>query len=515
MNDTTVFILLLGAVGIGWTIWFAKKKINEHPELRESAPTAAGIWRNLLNFRNSIFLSRDKGEIDMDLSPREFMEWTAIWYIRSAIFLYAVLVLIGIGMRYEDMTLLDTSDIWLIKWGWWDWKVFLPFLYAAYTVASIRERVGPDEIGAKLVFGKPVQNVWAGIIFAPLLFCRVIITSKNLTVIQVGRIDPKRDTQGTALEELPSDMYSESATKIPIAEPLRVTFADRSTTNETWTQASKEQLDQYLGGENPRREELFARLTTDPVVVIGVKIYDLRRLVQRVGTDRKEWANMLAQQAKATLSEFAGQHTVAYTIAHMHEANKKLLLDLETQIADPNPESDEHKRVLMDAAANANWMEKSWGLNVEWVRIATLGLPRHVNEGMSQARAEAYQQDKERRKAEANAYKIELEGSATAKAIEFKGTADAKARQLLGEAEAAAIRAKVEASKGETGRMLAELEAIGTALSKANLVVAPADNLIGTFKAIAASMKESQRQEQRPSHDEPRRDRQQQDQQQH
>lgn len=484
MNDTTLLIILVAIIAVGWGVWLARKKLSVSPQLREELPTALGIIWKLLDVRR--IFSKKKEEADIDLSPREFAEWTLVWYIRSALLIYGVLVLLGYGMRYEDMTLLETKDVWLIHWGWWDWKIFLPFLYVAYSIVSIKAPVAPDEMGIKLVANKPVQNIYAGWVFVPPLFCRVITTSKNLIVIQVGRIDPKRNEQGAAVEELPADMYAESATKIPIAEPLRVTFADRSTTNEEWTTASSEQLDQYIGGPNARREELFSRVTTDPVVVIGVKIYDLRRLVQRVGTDRKEWANMLAQQAKATLSEFAGKHTVAYTIAHMHKAKKRLLHDLEEQIHDPHPDTTEHQAKAQEKA----WQALSWGLNVEWVRISTLGLPRHINEGAAKARAEAYLQEGERRKAEASAYKIKLEGEAKATAEEQLLTAQANGRRKLGEAEAASIRAKVEASSSETGRMLAELEAIGGALANANLVVVPNNDIIGSIKAIQASLKD-------------------------
>ena len=500
MNDTTVLIILIAAIAVGWGVWFARKRIGVNSQLgeqmRESTPTASGVLRKLFNF--SRLFSWRKEEVDIDLSSREFMEWTLVWYIRSACVLYAGLVLIGMGLRYENTTLLDTADIWLIRWGWWDWKIFLPFLYAAYTVASVRAPVGPDEIGLKLVANKPVQNVYAGWVFTPLLFSRVIVTSKNLIVIQVGRIDPKRNEDGVEVEALPKDMYIASATKVPIAEPLRVTFADRSTTDEAWTTASQEQLHRHLGGPNARREELFSRVTTDPVVVIGVKIYDLRRLVQRVGTDRKEWANMLAQQAKATLSEFAGKHTVAFTIAHMHKANEKLLHDLEEQIHDPRPDTAEHKAKALEP----EWKALSWGLNVEWGRISTLGLPRHINEGTAKARAEAYLQEGKKREAEASAYRIRLEGTSRAQAEEELLTAQANGRRKLGEAEAAAIAAKVAASDSPTGKVLAELETIGQALSKANLVVAPSDNIIGTFRALAEGMRASQRQEQRPPRDE-------------
>ena len=440
-----------------------------------------GFLKDLAGFGSPIHEPHgEHEEKQIDLSSRQFRRIVILWYIRFVIISCAVLMGIGYWAGFENW-------LWL-KWGLWDWKGFLGGFLVVYTILGV-DRLGPGVRGVKLFGGKPIQDVFSGYVFVPPFFCSVEESSKTLLAIQIGRIDPKRNEAGLALEELPESLYAESTMTVPIPEPMRITFAEAGLTNEMWENVDSAELERLRkeGGE-----ELFRRVTTDPVVSIGVRIESPRSLIQRVGPSRADWTRALAKHAEATLQQFCGQHTVAYVVGHMEEANECLLNSLERHVADASPTAQD---LISDMAAFTEaeklaWKKKGWGLEIEWVRIMLLGLPRHLNVAMAKARAAGLVKEATIREAEG-----------TAATIEKTGDAEAKKTRAVGKAEAEVIRAKlteeaegrkklVEVMGTEDGRFLAQLESAKEVAARSRLIVASPDNLIGSLIGVREGLRQ-------------------------
>lgn len=76
---------------------------------------------------------------------------------------------VGVGAAYTVLLLVSfilSNHSTIVLGSNWDWGLALFLAVILYTIASLRQ-LGPTELGARILFGKPIDQVSSGFVFVP------------------------------------------------------------------------------------------------------------------------------------------------------------------------------------------------------------------------------------------------------------------------------------------------------------------------------------------------------------
>ena len=171
--------------------------------------------------------------------------------------------------------------------------------------------------------------------------------------------------------------------------------------------------------------------------------------------DIKTLSHNITGLAKATLQECAGKMTVGMLIAYNELICRRITYRVEQLIGEPHAQTG-----LIQSNVY-------WGVNFRGIQISSMGFPKNLNEAMRTARSESYLRDQVITRSEGEKKKRINEGDGTAYALQKKL-----------EAEAAGAKAQAEvANSGVGGELVLRLQALQTALEKANVTLLPTGEL--------------------------------------
>jgi regulator of protease activity HflC (stomatin/prohibitin superfamily) len=204
--------------------------------------------------------------------------------------------------------------------------VFL--LQVLYTIDSLKS-IGPTELGALLVFGRPVKELRSGLVFIPTGICSL-----------------KTETRLVVQDELPADpekifrpKEDESEIKIPkgFKPPIRITFA-------------------YRKGEDS--DPLNNRITAEVVPVIRWKIIDYLKFLAKIGS-KEEARRQMEDAAVENLLENLAKITPSDALKNLEKPNKELKKALEMAVED-------------------------WGIELRGAKIKSINFNRELNEAITE-----------------------------------------------------------------------------------------------------------------------------------
>lgn len=256
-----------------------------------------------------------------------------------------------------------SAESYGVEWNW-GWAVF--FAQLLYFLLSFRI-VGPTELGAKLLFGKPVQAVSSGLTFVPL-----------------GIFSLAKETRLVIQEQYPDDpekVWKGDQSQIPpgMVPPLRVTHSQ---------------------AEKPTDDPIHKRMTTEVSVVVRYKINNYILFLTTIGSI-KEAKRQIRDTVVAKLREELAKRTPADTLAQWDNVNK-----------------------LLKGAVDK--LVESWGVDVDDVRMEEVDLGKTVNEGLRNVPRADLDKKVVITTAEGEKKKRELEGQG--EAVAQKAVLSAKAR---------------------------------------------------------------------------------------
>lgn len=192
---------------------------------------------------------------------------------------YSVLLVVAITVGLFPTTIAD------VKWNW-GLAIFLSLVL--YTIASFR-KIGPTELGARLFFGKPIDQVSSGFVFVP--FGIFSLEIAPAVFIQ---------------EELPSDPENIFRGEGTIPEgkfpPIRIPFGLPTEEND----------DPY-----------DHRMTQEVVPVITWRIVDFVKFLTTVG-NVKDAKKQMEDTAVAMLTEAFAKITPAVALKEMETHSQNL-----------------------------------------------------------------------------------------------------------------------------------------------------------------------------------------------
>ena len=310
-------------------------------------------------------------------------------------------------------------------------------------MGSIR-KVGPRDVGVKIFLGRPIRpQVESGptLVLWPLF--DLVMFTKNIIQVELG--SPSIDKKDNPINLPPVE--DEGITIIRELEPFRITFG--------------------LPGNKKQDDPLSERLTTDPQMVVQVRIDDAVTFVQTIGNVRS-LERFIANVAKSELLTQAGQMTPSDAIERKADVSKKIADEVEKAIAEKTKSSDPNR--------------PSWGVNFLSLLIKSFGFSYTVNKAIADNVAAGYEKKKTVVLAEGEEKKRTLEGSGTA-----------SAREAFLKAEAAGVNAIAEIAKTKEGQFVLRVQAGREAIEKSkHTLILPSDSpLISTIlvaeKAFEAS----------------------------
>ncbi len=250
-----------------------------------------------------------------------FVIWVTIAYV---LFLLLIIVL-----SFFSTTIFGED----LNWGL---AMFLSIVL--YTIASLR-KIGPTELGARILFGKPIDNVYSGFVFVPFGIFE-LLTAPCVFIQSELPSDPEHIYRGKG--EVPPNMFP--PIRIPFGVPIKPVVGDGTLEDDPYNQ----------------------RMTQEVVPVITWKIDDFVTFLSSIGSV-KEAARQMEDVSIANLTESFALITPAVALKDLLGFSDKL-------------------KTTIEAATN------EWGVSIRSAKIKAINFNHELNEsiiGIAQAHVKA------------------------------------------------------------------------------------------------------------------------------
>ena len=366
-----------------------------------------------------------------------------------------LVVMAGIHLSLITISVIFTKPDGIM---WWALAITFALGHFGSSVKIILEQ----EMGVLIFLGRILSELRSGPVFAPWPY-RIRRVTRNAIQVEFGTLDEKNVERSSRSES--------SDTWFIMKEPIRINWGDMRSYKGIKPLTSEERM----SFEN---DPYAQRLTTDPHLFFRIRVFNFKQLIQRVGgvEEAMEW---IKDTCVSALQEEAGKTFVALAVTQTEELSAKIKKRVENLVRDP------------DADARGEGEGKSWGIDVEEVRIKDLGTPHRTNTSVADRAAEIAKADGEAiaaaRRAEGEKKKRQTEAEGKAYATVQQAEADMQKAINEGEGRASAIAAITNASDSDTGRLILKIEALKEGLQYGKTVVMPLDQSILTG---AVSIKE-------------------------
>ncbi len=356
--------------------------------------------------------------------------------LRIVIVVYLILFVVEIVLILTRVSI-DAAGNWNIGWILFYAQVF-------YTLASLRI-VGPTEVGAKLLFGKPVEQAESGLTFVPWLIYNLRTDTKNVIELELPG------------EPETVQKFDEDNIQLGKVAPIRIVHA--SAESATGTDEEKNRL---------RDDPLHQRLVTEVSFIVRWKIKNYLDFISTIGTiaaANKQIEDMVILAAQNELAK----ETPAQVLMDLAKHNRQIRNALDYLVG-------ENLKNPVDPTVRTK-RRKPWGVDVIDASIKLVDTGRTVNTAIAAARAAASKKQE---------VIVAAEGVRQQKILDGQGVAEARLAFLT--AEAAGQKKLAEVASTPEGKFASTLQSVKTASENANVIIAP-DGLFSTIGAVGALLK--------------------------
>ena len=226
----------------------------------------------------------------------------------------------------------------------WNWGLATFLAQILYTLISLR-MVGPTELGALLLFGKPICEVSSGLVFVPF-----------------GISQLKKETRLTIQDELPTDPQHifrlEDTEIVPpgFFPPIRIPFGFPKNAEELRKidlETSRGNVEKHELDVPPENDSLNIRVTAEVVPVIRWRIDDYIQFLTTIGS-REEARKQMEDCAIGSLTREFAKITPAVALANLGTYSACLQYQINERI-------------------------ENWGINMESAQIKMINFHRDLN----------------------------------------------------------------------------------------------------------------------------------------
>jgi regulator of protease activity HflC (stomatin/prohibitin superfamily) len=352
---------------------------------------------------------------------------------------------------------------------WWALIIVLAF---CHLVLCSLKTIGEQERAVLIFYGLILKEWKSGPHFALWPFYRVRRATKNSIQVDFGTIDEKNTG---SIDRVNRSEKSDSW--FVMKEPVRINWGDMKSLG-----LPKDQQEAYAN------DPYANTLTTDPHIFFRIKISNLKYLIERVG-GVDEAIERIKDTCVSSLTEEAGKTFVAKARKEMNELSAKVKKEVEELAGDPE--------AIKRATNPEEVQNRSWGIDVEDVRIKDIGAPHAANTALAERAAAIAKADGEAtatiRTAAATRKKFEEEGVGKAAAVVSAANAEKTRLEQEGKGRASALIATAKAVTKPGGELIIKtdtLRAVMTA-SGGKIIVVPTDlsSLTGAILGVVEAVK--------------------------
>lgn len=245
-------------------------------------------------------------------TDEQFKKWVSAVYRKLLFWIPIILVYVILLIVVTFLNLLKNPiEILGDKYGH---GTIMLYVLILYTVASLRI-IGPKELGCRLFFGKPIDNVSSGLTFVPLWIFE-LVTETRLVIQDELPAEPDKIYRGSE-----SDASGKTVPKelqaLGWKPPIRVTFSDRN----------KESFNEKIKKEDP----YDTRLTAEVVPVIRWKIDDFVVFLKTIGSVDSARKQMEDTCVK-TFTEVLTKVSPAVALLRIQRYSGELQVSIETLV---------------------------------------------------------------------------------------------------------------------------------------------------------------------------------------
>lgn len=348
------------------------------------------------------------------------------------------------------------------------WPVILLVTLLLYTSLSLN-KVPADKQASLQIFGRPLLNLHSGLVFVPWLIANIRIETKTKILMDFGT--PERDDDGNIVRHPDED----SSEMVRLNDPLRITTKDGERDSE---------------GAYKSPDPLERRQTIDPHIVVIMQIDAMIQFIQQVGGVKKA-ARYVFETVRSILQEYNGKYTAAEMLLRNAELSRRMRKAIERLVGDVDAyeryekaEEDEFEDGITEEEKAEDLTKPGlpWGVDLQEVRLSSLGLPKDVNVAMASNVAAGFEAQRVTTLAEAERVKRRKEGQGDGEGEEARITGRANGRRQLAKA--------VTASRTGAGKLVAEQETARETLGPNSKVVVTDSKLLNAVAGGAAALKE-------------------------
>lgn len=304
------------------------------------------------------------------------------------------------------------------------------YFFLLYGLASFRT-VGATELGAFLLFEKPLFEVESGLIFVPFLICSL----KTDTRLVIQRQFPG---EPEIVDKSGNDKDGIATGKVA---PIRIT---------------------HKGLTGDQADPLNLRLTSEPSFIVRYHIQkgNYVTFLTTIG-DTKEAERQMRDTIESQARVQFGKMTPAQTLERLGDINTELKSEVDKLVA-------------------------TWAIDVLDTHVVDLDLGKTVNEALRNVPAAQLTKDATILTSQGEAQKIKLTGEAEADVIIFKGVADAKARKLILQAEAIGMKKLSEVAGTDAGKLTLWLDTMRKTVETSKHTIIPGGEFFSAISGLTA-----------------------------
>ncbi len=360
---------------------------------------------------------------------------------------YAVLVIPAL--------LLISNKVSIDQKNQWNWGIIILAIEMVHLGLSFKI-IGPTELGAVLLFGRPLYQVQSGLVFAPFIICQII----KETCLVIKKQFPEEP-------ELVDKTGDDTKPVRPgFVKPIRVTTASGKMLNEF-----KDKIKNY------EKDPLNDMLTLEPSVVVRFQIQrdNFIPFLINIGSVRNAVSQM-RDTVDAVLNIEFPKRTPALIILEKEEINKMLKKEIEDLVGEKDP----------NVSLNSEKERERWGIDIINVQLVDVGLGKTINakiEGVPDSKLSA---EATVRKSQAEKDAMVLKGQGEKEFETDKGAGVANARKAYLKAEAEGLQKIANVAKTEEGKLAIITKATEQGLKGSQYSIIPdgAGSLIAGIREI-------------------------------
>lgn len=337
---------------------------------------------------------------------------------KKMLYLYGVVAVIYILLAIPALSMIK-NKVSIDQKNQWNWGMIILCIQILHFCLSFKI-VGPTELGAVLLFGKPIFQIHAGLAFVPFLICQIM--REDGTTIK---------KQFPAEPELVDKSGDDTKPVRPgFVKPIRVATV-------SYNMLSDDMKKKIKGDTN---DPLNKMLVVEPSVVVRFQIIDYLLFLKNIGSMEKAVSQMRDTVDSVLNIEFP-KRTPSLLVQDKDTINNEILNRVEILVGDPDNKIAVAKK------------RKSWGIDVMDAQIAELDLSKGIHTSIRDIVNSELKKTATITQAEGEKEKKTLEGEGEKEFATRKGAGDASARLAFLEAETKGLQGIADVAKTEAGKL--------------------------------------------------------------